>query len=393
MNAGRVLAIARRIAEGVRRDRRSLGLVLVVPILVLALLGWVIRGQSSLSTRLGVAHGAGPAETAAASAITGLARAAGDQVVDVGADEASARAALRADQADVAIVLPADLAQAARGGQVDLLVITPGISPGDDGARLAALQTVLVDGLRQLATLPTSGGGPPPSVQLHHATVYGSPDADLLDAFAPALIGFFGFFFVFILTGISFLRERVGGTLERLLATPVRRSEIVAGYSLGFGLFAALQVVIILAFALASLSVPALGPLPPFTIGLGISNAGSPLLAFLMILLMAVGSVNLAIFLSTFARTELQVVQFIPVVIVPQALLAGIFWSIDALPGPLQPLARLMPLTYAIDGLRQVLIKGAGLEAGAVQLDLAVLVALALGLVVLAASTIRREIA
>ena len=90
---------------------------------------------------------------------------------------------------------------------------------------------------------------------------------------------------------------------------------------------------------------------------------------------------------------ELQVVQFIPIVIVPQALLAGIFWSIDALPGPLQPLARLMPLTYAIDGLREVLVKGSGLDVPALQSDLAVLAIVAVGLIVLAASTIRREIA
>ena len=69
---------------------------------------------------------------------------------------------------------------------------------------------------------------------IDHQTVYGKPDADFLDTFAPALVGFLVFFLVFVLTGISFLRERVGGTLERLLATPVRRSEIAVGYSAGF---------------------------------------------------------------------------------------------------------------------------------------------------------------
>jgi ABC-2 type transport system permease protein len=387
MNGRRVLSIARRIAEGFRRDHRSLALVFVVPIVVLALLGWVIRGQSELTTRLGVADGTAGSGSAVASAITSAAARAGDPIVDVGPTEASARAAVRDGRVDVAIVVPPTFDQEAAEGRVHLVVLTAGVSPADDGARLADLQKVLVGAIASAA----GRGGL--SLDLDHRPVFGPSEPDVLDAFAPALIGFFGFFFVFILTGVSFLRERVGGTLERLLATPVRRSEIVAGYSLGFGFFAAVQVVIILLVSLGALEVPAIGPLPPFTLGLGIANAGSPLLVFLIVLLLALGSVNLAIFLSTFARTELQVVQFIPVVIVPQALLAGIFWSIDSLPGALQPLARVMPLTYAIDGLREVLVKGSGLGVPALQIDLAVLAAVAVGLILLAASTIRREIA
>jgi ABC-2 type transport system permease protein len=229
-------------------------------------------------------------------------------------------------------------------------------------------------------------------VQIQHVTVYGSPNADLLDTFAPAVIGFFGFFFVFVLTGISFLRERTGGTLERLLATPVRRSEIVFGYSLGFGFFATIQVIVILVFTLGRLTVPPVGPLASFDIGLGIADAGSPLLAFAVIFLTAIGAVNLAIFLSTYARTELQILEFIPLVVVPQAFLAGIFWPVDSLPDPLQPVAHVLPMTYAIDGLRAVLIRGADLGDAAVRLDLAFLIGVAILFVGLAATTIRREI-
>ena len=198
---------------------------------------------------------------------------------------------------------------------------------------------------------------------------------------------------MFILTGISFLRERIGGTLERLLATPVRRSEIVTGYSAGFGFFATLQVILIMAFALGTLHVSAIGPLPAFSVGLGIANAGSPVLAFLVSLLLALGAVNLGIFLSTFARTEFQILQFIPIVIVPQALLCGLLWPISSLPDVLQVVAHLLPLTYAIDGLREVLIKGADLSSAALRLDLIVLAGVAVLLAVLASLTIRREVA
>jgi ABC-2 type transport system permease protein len=198
---------------------------------------------------------------------------------------------------------------------------------------------------------------------------------------------------VFILTGISFLRERVGGTLERLLATPVTRGEIVLGYSLGFGIFATIQVAIVLAITLLDVHVPAIGPLPAFDVGLGVPSLGSPLLAYALALVLGLGAVSLGIFLSTFARTEFQILQFIPVVIVPQGVLGGIFWPIDSLPDILQPVARLMPVTYAVEGLREVMIAGADLASRTVQVDFAVLVGIAALFVVLAARTIRREIA
>jgi ABC-2 type transport system permease protein len=276
------------------------------------------------------------------------------------------------------IVAPAPAAT----GSAVIQVITLGEAPADDGARLQVVAG-LIERAASQGLLPT----------IDHETIYGSANADVLDTFAPALIGFFGFFFVFVLTGISFLRERTGGTLERLLATPVRRSEIVVGYSLGFGLFATVQVVLILLFTLGSLTVPAIGPFTSFEIGLGISNAGSPLLAFAVMFLTAIGAVNLAIFLSTYARTELQVLEFIPIVIVPQSLLGGVFWSVNNLPDPLQVIARLLPMTHAIDGLRAVLLQGAGLSDANLQLDIAYLVGVAILFVVLAGATIRREIA
>jgi len=278
---------------------------------------------------------------------------------------------------DVVVVLGAP----ASNGLPAVTLITLGESPADDAARIGAL-----------GGLVSAVGGQGARIAVQHETVYGSPTASLLDAFAPALIGFFGFFFVFVLTGISFLRERTGGTLERLLATPVRRSEIVVGYGLGFGFFATIQVALILVFALGAVTVPQVGPIASFEIGLGIANAGSPLLAFAVIFLTAIGAVNLAIFLSTFARTELQIIEFIPLVIVPQAFLGGIFWSVDSLPAPLQPVAHVLPMTYAIDGLRAVLIRGADLSDAALRLDLAVLAGVAILFVVLAATTIRREI-
>jgi ABC-2 type transport system permease protein len=222
--------------------------------------------------------------------------------------------------------------------------------------------------------------------------VYGVPSDDPITPFAPAIVGFFAYFFVYILTGVSFLRERTGGTLERLMATPVTRGEVVAGYTLGFGLFATIQVAVLMAWALGTVHVPSLGPVPEFSIGLGVTMAGSPLLAFLVVVLLAVGAVSLGIFLSTFARTELQIIQFIPIVLAPQFLLSGVLFPVSSLPGVLQPLVSIMPLSYAVDGLRQVFIRGADLSVGALQLDLLVLALIAGFFAVIASLTIRRDV-
>jgi ABC-2 type transport system permease protein len=178
-----------------------------------------------------------------------------------------------------------------------------------------------------------------------------------------------------------------------LLATPVRRLEIVLGYSLGFTFFATLQVALVLLFLLGSLHIDLPDPLPDINLGLGVPIAGSPILAFVITLLLAVSAVNLGIFLSTFARTEFQIIQFIPLVIVPQALLCGIIWPVESLPGILEPIARVLPMTYGIEGLREVLIKGSGLNDPTVVLDITVLAGIAIFLAVAAALTIRREVA
>jgi ABC-2 type transport system permease protein len=384
VNARRILAISRRIASQFRRDHRTMALLFVVPLVVTALLGWVIRDQERGDVRLGIVASQMVAERVG----TALDAAPGIDYLFRADSADAARALIRDGQVDMALVFPADFLPGAGGTPqlsatlpVALTVITPGVDPAAEGTSLATLQRAVISVLDP--NLPA----------LTRETVWGSPTGDALDAFAPALIGFFGFFFVFLLTGISFLRERVGGTLERLLATPVTRPEIVVGYSLGFGIFAALQVAVITTFALMDVGVPALGPLPAFSIGLGIANAGSPLLAFLVVLLLAVGMVNLGIFVSTFARTELQVIQFVPIVIVPQTLLGGVLWPVDSLPSLLQPVARLLPLTYGVDGLREVMIKGADLGSAALRLDLGVLAGLAIAFAALAALTIRREVA
>lgn len=394
MSRRRVLAVVRRIVAQFRRDRRTLALIFVVPIVISALLGWVLRDQQATAVRLGIVNQAGPVGQRIADAL--LAPGAADQAGSGSAvalpsstiPESTARSELANDQLDVVLVIPADVAGGlASGHGVRLIVITQGANAPVEGGQVAQVQQFLARAVSSI--VPGSPGLP----TIQHETVFGSPSSDTFDALSPFFIGFFVYFLVFILTGISFLRERIGGTLERLLATPVTKGEIVLGYTIGFGIFATLQVIVLMAVMLMKVDVPAIGPLGAFVLGLAVPSVGSPLLAFLIAMLLAIGAVSLGIFISTFARTEFQILQFIPIVIVPQGLLSGIFWRIETLPALLQPVARVLPLTYAADGLREVMIQGRGLSAPGVQLDLGVLVGIAALFVVLAAATIRREVA
>ncbi|HEY1168645.1 MAG TPA: ABC transporter permease [Candidatus Limnocylindrales bacterium] len=383
MNARRVAAVFRRIVAQFRRDPRSLALLFIAPLAIIALLGWVLSSQQSLTAHVAVVDKTGvPAGAAAATRLEAALDGQPGIVLDrsVGNDS-TARQMLKDKKLDLVVVLPSDFSLQNR--TIELLTL--GLNPAGEASVIPAVQQAL------LTAIADTAGAALPTIE--RATVYGSPNATQLDSLAPVVVGFFAYFFVFILTGISFLRERIGGTLERLLATPVSRAEIVLGYSLGFGFFATLQVALVLAFVLGRLEMPALGPIPAFAIGLGVRTVGNPLIAYLLVLVLGLGAVSLGIFLSTFARTELQILQFIPIVIVPQGLLGGFFWPIEQLPALLQPVARILPVTYAIDGLRQVMIAGADLSSPQVLLDLGVLVGIAAVFMALAAATIRREVA
>ena len=278
MSTSRILAIARRIAQGFRRDERTLGLMFVVPLVVTALLGWVLQDTKDTVVDVVLVNEAGAVGDRIVTALTDAAAKPGSDIAISATveteDEAVAK--IRDGSGDIGIVIPADLlADVQAGNRPTLTVISEGTDPAAEVGRFGTLQAALADIAGQL----TPPGVTPPIIpKVERKTVYLSPDASQVDVLAPIFLGFFGYFFVFLLTGISFLRERIGGTLERLLATPVTRFEIVTGYSLGFGTFATIQVIVLTLFILNSIAVPSFGPIagystPAFSIGLGVDSA------------------------------------------------------------------------------------------------------------------------
>ena len=199
------------------------------------------------------------------------------------------------------------------------------------------------------------------------------PDSTVLDFIAPALLATLALFFSFLLTGISFLRERSQGTMERLMASPVSRLDVVIGYLFGFFVFALTQSLIILLFTIYVLDVRYSGDLWQI---------------FVFQTVVITGAVNLGIFTSTFAKNEFQMVQFIPLILFPQIFLCGVIWPVEQMPDYLQWLAAVLPLKYAVDGLRDLMLAGKNLLD--VGFELSVLIGFAVIISIMAAFTVRR---
>jgi ABC-2 type transport system permease protein len=199
------------------------------------------------------------------------------------------------------------------------------------------------------------------------------PERQMLDYIAPAVLAVLILFFGFILTGISFLRERSQGTLERLMASPVSKLDVVGGYLLGFLLFAVLQTLILFFY---------------FIYVLDVSFAGALWQIIVFEVIIGILAVCLGIFTSVFARNEFQMVQFIPLIILPQIFLCGLLWPVAQMPDYLQWIAKFLPLTYGVDGIRALMLNGQGLlDIGK---EIGVLAGYAAGLMVLASLTLRR---
>jgi len=190
---------------------------------------------------------------------------------------------------------------------------------------------------------------------------------------APSLLGIFPFTVMFLVTSVATLRERTTGTLERLMTTPMAKLDLLLGYAIAFGLLAVLQVVVVVTV----------------TLWLGLDIAGSLWLLLLIAVLDALLGTALGLFVSAFARTEFQVIQFMPAIVMPQILLSGLFVARDQMARPLEWLSDVLPLSYAVDATNDV-TTSADLT-GALARDLLVIAAAAALALTLGAATLRRQ--
>jgi ABC-2 type transport system permease protein len=199
-------------------------------------------------------------------------------------------------------------------------------------------------------------------------------DKSSLDIASPGILATLILFFGFLITGISFLRERTQGTLERLLASPVSKMDIVTGYLLGLLLFALIQTLIMFFYMVYVLDITYRGALWQILI---------------FQVLIGINAVCLGTFFSAFARNEFQMIQFIPLIIVPQVFVSGLFIPTNQLPVVLEWISKFLPLTYGVEGIKALMLQGQGLlDIGK---DIGILAAYAVVLLILAGLTLKQK--
>ncbi|KRL00928.1 ABC transporter permease [Liquorilactobacillus capillatus] len=172
--------------------------------------------------------------------------------------------------------------------------------------------------------------------------IYGDKNTGYFAKMLPILMGFFVFFFVFLISGMALLKERTTGTLDRLLATPVRRSSIVFGYMLSYGILAIIQTIVIVITTVWLL---------------GMEVVGSIAAVVFINLMLALVALAAGILLSTFANSEFQMMQFIPLIVVPQIFFSGLI-SLDSMPNWIRIISYIIPLKYSGDAVNLIIMKG-----------------------------------
>jgi ABC-2 type transport system permease protein len=316
----RISALIKRICKQMLRDKRTLALLFVAPLLILSLMYLLFNGETA-DYKIGIMN----IDQKFAENLEEL------EEIQITSYEASIE--------PIATIVTDDLDGILKmeNNKIELFL------QNDDPTRAKGLQIIINQALS--SQFQSTLGFESSSDKMNISYIYGDEDTVFFDVLSPILIGFFVFFFVFLISGIGFLKERTSGTLEKLMSTPILRWEIVTAYLIGFGLFAIIQTIIVVLFSVNVLDVILIG---------SVWNV------ILINLILALVALSLGTFLSAFAASEFQMVQFIPIVIVPQIFFSGII-QLDGMATWLQMLAKIMPIHYAADALKGVMYKGEGL--------------------------------
>ncbi len=357
----RTLAFVKRISQQMFRDKRTLALMMVAPLVIMTLMHFLFTSDAP-NPKLGVAGG----DHALVKQL---------KAIDIDVKEYTKvdtiKETILADKLDgflrindetYKLTLKNTDTSAAKGLQAKIQQVVAAETAKKQKEGLSAF----------LHTIQTKlQGGQPLKLEeivapkIKTSYLYGSKDTSFFDLLGPILVGFFVFFFVFLISGIALLRERTTGTLDRLLATPIRRQSIVFGYLTGYGLFAIVQTVIVVFYAVKVLNI---------------MLVGSIWYVILINLMLALVALALGILLSAFANSELQMMQFIPIVIIPQVFFAGIL-PVEGMANWLQVIAKVMPMYYGGAALQAVMYKGLGWSD--IRGDLLVLLGFAIVFIVL----------
>jgi ABC-2 type transport system permease protein len=362
----RIQAIFKRILLQRRSDKRSLTLLFIAPLIILSLLYLLMQVPSNQTYRVGLIK---PSENA--SLTEALKKSEQLDIIEVADNSRDTM-----NRKDLAAIVEltdkkVDITYANKDtGSTQIVsslvtMLTQKTQAADSQGKIkTAIESTLkkaVAAAPELAgklTAPDlSSAGSTDKLKITSHYLYGDAKLNPFDNLAPISISFFVFFFVFLISGISLVNERGSGTLIRMLISPVKRTEIISGYTLAYGLLAVVQTILVVLWARFVLQMSVIG------------NFAWVIIINLLVALIAL---LLGLLLSTLAKTEFQFVQFIPIVVVPQFLFSGII-NIETMAQPLQWIAHILPLYYGVDALQKVIKQGMGLSA--IGLDLTILLA------------------
>lgn len=332
MSGRRILAITRKSLSQFRHDKRTLGFVLGMPLLLVLTFGYTFGGDVHDVKTLVVNDDSGPLADVILDSIEG-------DTLDLveSPNSQAAREEVREGEAWAAFLFPADFTQCLMAGNATITVVLDGTSPPIVAAVLGTLRTAIEEAFAGFA-------GPVP-LSLDREFIYGSQDTRFIDSFAPGVVALAVLLASTVFSIIIVVREKTGGMLERLFSTPLRPVELVIGHVLALAVIAFLQSMVVFSAALFIFQVKVVGDIS---------------LSFGILLLFAVGNMGLGMMLSAAAKNELQAVQFVPIILFPSILITGVFYPLEAIPASFRDLSLAVPLTYANDALRSVMLRGWG---------------------------------
>jgi len=372
MRLGRTLAFSRRALLQFRHDRRTFAFVLLMPLLMILIFGYTFGGDVKGITIEVVNYDTGLLSDSSHLFPDGFFLARNitqnlDQDVlflHTNTDGENAQQLVREGKAWAAIIFPLNFTQNFLSSLLTSDVTSsPKIEIYVDGSNPTIVAAIVKEvtqsiqtTLKELsASLNITDVDMPIAIDQTYA--YGGGDTRFIDYFAPGVVSFAIMMVTTMITIILFVNERRNGTLQRLLVSPASESEIVVGYALAFAVIGIIQSIVVLVAAILFFDI---------------TIVGNIFLALLVILLLAFGHQGLGILLSAGAKNELQAIQFIPLILFPSILLAGLFWPIESIPSYLQPLSYVIPLRYGIDAERSIMLRGWGV--GEIWFDIVILV-------------------
>lgn len=338
------LAITKRIIKELLRDKRTLALIFIAPIAIMWLMNVMFSANTDTDVTIATVH-------ANSSVVKNL-----DDVKHVTLEKYAsvkqAKADMKTGEVDAILTQDGDKALKVFHANTDATK-TSVVRQSVKAAIIKDSTQQLTDNVKQVQkNLPLMAQKQAASRQVSKVTLkesynYGDKDSNFFNKMIPILMGFIVFFFVFLISGMSLLKEQTSGTLDRLLATPVKRSDIVFGYLLSYGLLAVVQTLVIIFATIWLLNVKVVG-----SIGYVI----------IINVLMALVALSFGILLSTLAKSEFQMVQFIPLVVIPQLFFSGLI-PLDSMASWVRIIGTVLPLSYSGDALTKVVMRGQGLSA------------------------------